>query len=438
MDLNWAFAHFQAVLPQYDIFHNYYYGRHEMFYGRIQKYPNLDKLIKKTRSNVCKTVVDIISSRLELIGIDCPHKEHQDEINKIFYNNRVMSLAKMVHKQCLISGDSYISAWKEPNGDISIFVEPPENVAVHYDVDNNIDMVVKYKIFTDLENNDKMKVWVYLKDKILSGIVDGDSYACLPNFEPDTETPNVFGEIPFYHFSNGIFPTEFARSDIEEIIPLQNNLNKTLQDRAIASELSAFGQKYATGITYEVDETGKRVDPFQSDIAKIWMTSDPEAKFGEFSATELENYTGVIDSLHNEIACVSQIPMHLFNLTHGEFPSGEALKAAESPLVAKLNDKQTAFGDQWENLFQNILRLQGIDEKYLSAVWKDTQPHSEMEQWQISTIKHALGMPVEQIFAEQGYNEKQINSFEQTIKDAETNFYNNVALDNQLKQENDK
>ena len=408
-NLEWAKAHFSAYSRIYDLYHNYYYGEHECFFGKIIKYPKLDELIHGTRANVCKTIVDIFCSRLELSGLTTANDKAQEWIDEYFKAERITSLANAVHRDTSIYGDAYVSVWIDEKG-LKLFNEMPNNTAVHYNEYNEIDMAIKYAFYTTLNNKDKTKVWIYTPETIAQGEQDGQSL----NFDGIKiidEKENPLKIVPFFHFYNGIRPTDFTRSDLHEVIPLQRNLNKTLQDRALASEMGAYKQKWVTGINYQRDENGKQINPFPADVSKMWAVSGENIKFGEFSETNLANYTAMIDSIHNEIACVSRIPMHLFNLSNGNFPSGEALKTAEAPLLAKINDKQIILGDVWEDIFKLLLKLNNMDAEDLEAVWADTQPHNELEQWQIAATKNALGVSGDRILLEQGYSQQEIEEF---------------------------
>ena len=402
IDLTWAYNFFNEKQPLYDQFHNYYTGLHEMFYGKINRCPLLNNLIKSTRENICKPCIEIVCNRLNLAGFNSENKEATDYIKKFFRQNRINSLSKTIHKDCMIYGDAYISLWDDGKG-IKLYTKNPTHTTVHYNEEGIIDCGVSYQFFTDLENNEFTKVFVYYPDKIYSKIIKGSYFPISIDVDENDYIKNPFNVVPIFHFYNSNRQDEFAVSDLIEIIPLQRNLNKTIQDRAFASEMGASKQKWIAGISLD-DAENSMVAQISAGPNKVLTSTDPETRFGEFSESDLSNYTGVIDSIYKSVACISRIPLHIFNLSNGNFPSGEALKTAESPLNAKIQDRQVLLGDVYEDIFKLILERSGFGViEDLEAIWEDTTPYSENEKIMTASNKIALGIPENVVFKELGY-----------------------------------
>src|SRR5690606_6192213 len=55
--------------------------------------------------------------------------------------------------------------------------------------------------------------------------------------------PYAFGRVPVFHFSNNARAGEYGRSELADIIPLQDRLNQTLANLAIAEEFQSFAQR---------------------------------------------------------------------------------------------------------------------------------------------------------------------------------------------------
>lgn len=81
-----------------------------------------------------------------------------------------------------------------------------------------------------------------------------------------------------------------AHSEIEDVLDIQDRINKTLIDRLMAQEFSAFRQRWATGYELPEDEHGQPVEPFRSAVDRLWVAEDSAVKFGEFGATDLTPY----------------------------------------------------------------------------------------------------------------------------------------------------
>ena len=92
----------------------------------------------------------------------------------------------------------------------------------------------------------------------------------------------------------------------------------------------------------------------------------------------MQQYVTTADGYRAEIARVSRTPLH-YLLMSGQFPSGEALRAAESPLMAVIEDRKVSFGNTWEDAMMFALVIAGAATDSLSTVWVDTTSVSDKE-----------------------------------------------------------
>ncbi len=216
--------------------------------------------------------------------------------------------------------------------------------------------------------------------------------------------PNPYGIVPVFHFANNADLGTLGRSELEGAIPVQDGLNKAVLDMLVAMEFSAFRQRWAAGIEVATDEEGKPVAPFQSGIDKIWMAENPAARFGDFEASQLDQFLKVKDSFRSDIASVTGTPLHYFMQTTRALPSGEALRKAETRFIAKVRDRQEAFGQVWADAMAFALRIEGrsVDARLITQ-WEDPSPLSEREMLENILLKRRIGLPVEEALVEAGY-----------------------------------
>ncbi|GAG49762.1 unnamed protein product, partial [marine sediment metagenome] len=142
-------------------------------------------------------------------------------------------------------------------------------------------------------------------------------------------------------------------------------------DMMVASEFQAFRQRWATGLEIPTifDDDGNPL-PADEALKKTWKhavdrllwTTDPDTKFGEFSATDLAPFVTAIEMLVQHIASQTRTPPHYFYLS-GQFPSGESIKSAETGLVAKVLRKERFYGEAWEEVMRLAFAVQGDDQR---------------------------------------------------------------------------
>lgn len=387
LDISYYRDFFANTWEFYELYHNYYEGIQEYYHQKFYKNKLLDDLLRTVKSNICKPVIDLIDSRLNIIDIQAKKAGNSASISLIDEGLIDLAIFNRAMKEALIYGDSFIGIWED-----GFHYHSPMNSAIEYSSDGQVISGLSYR-----QNKDNTEIYFYSPDFIFVGEVKGTS---LPDsFEPSSIYENLYAPyVPLVHFYNDL-PFTFRHSELVNVIPLQRVLNKTLQDRALASELSAFKQKWISGMQYDVDENGKPISPFESDIAKIFVSTSSETKFGEFSETPLDNYTGVIDSLHKEISMVSSIPLHLFNLATGNFPSGQALQEAEAPFVSKISNKQRLF----ERPVVDCLKIAFSDYTDFNVIFQSASSESETLKLDNALKKLELGVPKDIVLKELGY-----------------------------------
>jgi hypothetical protein len=93
-------------------------------------------------------------------------------------------------------------------------------------------------------------------------------------------------------------------------------------------------------------------------------------------------------------------------ITRGDFPSGEAMKAAEARFTKKLGDRQIAFGTNWTDVMTFALRIEGVDApRPVEPLWVSASPRSELENVQVMLMKQKLGVSKRQLLKELGYDD---------------------------------
>jgi hypothetical protein len=106
---------------------------------------------------------------------------------------------------------------------------------------------------------------------------------------------------------------------------------------------------------------------------KILTFDDPDTKLGEFSAASLQGYIDSRrDSLRN-LAAISQTPAHALR---GELVnlSAEALAAAEQAERRKITERETMFGEAWEQTLALAGTIAGFETDDSAEVrWRDTE-----------------------------------------------------------------
>jgi hypothetical protein len=444
---------------------SYYDGNHRLAFA-TEKFRNaFGMLFREVADNVCPTVVDAVSDRMVITGftsnqatvtieevVTPPPPEGtpppgpqpdgtvvpppqpkmravtHDPVAKnawdLWEEMELDTVAGQIHTEMLKSGESYAIVWYDPEMKVRVYPQEARQMAVKYHPDDDRKITLAVKFWQD-ETTMKLRLNLYYPDVIEKYISQapvkstvvyglGDSVTIKPeNFILyDSPVPNRFGKVPVFHFVNKRQARK-GSSELDDVIPLQDALNKSICDMLVAMEFQAYRQRWATGIEVEIDEqTGKPTNPpFNVGSDRMITSGNENTKFGDFSQADLMQFTNVQENLRTEIARVSGTPLHYFFMTHRDFPSGEALKSAEVRFTKKVRDRISVAEDQWENVMTFALDLDGTTvpaDLDLNPTWATETSRSDSELMDVLLKKKAMGVSPTQLLKEAGYDDDQI------------------------------
>lgn len=406
----------------------YYDGRHQLAFA-TEKFQNaFGSLFKKFADNLMPPVVDAVKDSLVVTGfnVEAGDASLADEAWKLWQQGRLARRAGQVHKEALRTGDAYLIVWPNNEGQPSFHPNKAHLCTVNYDDEDSERVTSAVKVWQ--RGDKRYRLNVYFPDRIEKYVTRQSHPGGMPesskafdNFElPGEPWPleNPYGVVPVFHFANNADIGESGRSELADVMSLQDALNKAVLDKMVAMEFAAFPQRYAIGLEVETDSvSGRPINPFSG--VERWVTvGNDNAKFGQFEGASLEQFLKVQNEFRMEIARVSGTPLHYFFL-QTSVPSGEALKTIEKRFIKKVGDRQGAFGQVWEDVIALALKMSGDNpfgessDVRLFTQWEDASPSSESEKLDNIIKKQDIGIDEEQALIEAGYGLKDIQAIQQ-------------------------
>lgn len=367
-----------------------------------QKFREVFGAVFDLADNLCAAVVDSVADRLKVTGVNAGEGAAADLGERawaIWQRNRMDAQGPATHLEALKTGDGYVLVWPGADGKAVIWPVKSCDMAVTYSANapgvisratrvwyDEEEERTHVDLFLGSSGNDEARIERYAsKAKRKAGAPLGSPYHFEPyvglnsgGVEIEAVIPNPWGSVPVFHFPNKRHHG-YGVSELSNVYSLQRGLNKTLLDLMVAQEFSAFRQRWATGIDVgDVGADGKPVaPPFDYGIDRMLTVPEPDAKFGDFGASDLTQYVEVLENLRAEIARVSGTPLHYLFITKGDYPSGEAMKSAEARFTTKVERLQQSFGNQWEDMLALALRMEGDEQAtgaMLSLEWEPASP----------------------------------------------------------------
>jgi hypothetical protein len=222
------------------------------------------------------------------------------------------------------------------------------------------------------------------------------------------EGKNSLGRIPLVHVQNTAVPMEYAgASDVEPLIPLQDELNTRLSDRAHRITMQSF-KMYL----------GKNIENFTSmPVApgRMWMSDNESADVVEFggdaSCPSEDAHISDVREAIDKTSGVTPIAAGAIKGRIGRLTSAAALRVTLQALLAKTEKKRTTYGSaiaQMCELSLAWLDRAGLlattaDERRVELSWPNPIPENELERLQEAEAKARLGVPREVVLRELRY-----------------------------------
>jgi hypothetical protein len=411
--LSWAIKQFRddGLNARYDLYLKYADGQQSTRLSQPHYDRAFGKLYEALTYNRCKAVIDTIADRVKLTGFQVKGGgTPPSQLDDIWDENRMDKREGEVNQEFLTTGDAYVIVW--PDVDTGIPQIDPNDASmlrVLYDDEHTGRILMAAKLWRT--EDEYVRLNLYLPDRLEKYISKSRHKSSMPStgnafeqFQPDGDLlwPLIYDwfqprrpSLPVFHFANNARTSRYGRSELKDVIQLQDGINFGMAALISSIEHEGYKQKNLAGAPTNWAESGVNVGR-----DSMLVVTDPQAKFGQFEAGDLASLIQSCDHFDVLISRVSKIPVHYLMLS-GDFPSGESLKTADTPIVRKAEDIQTAAGNDWEDAAAMSLRQSGLtDPPRLEAQYRPAEPRSDMEEAQRAVMLKQAGWPLPSILRE--------------------------------------
>ncbi len=422
------------------IYDDYYRGEHRLKFATRKLLDAFGETFRNLHFNYCGVVVDALVERLEVQGFRFGTDEAAaKEAWRIWQANKLDAHFARGIRVGLTKGEFSLAVWVDADGEPTISVEDPFEVIVAADPASG-ERRAALKRWQDPDTL-RTHATVYLPDATYkyqssaSRLVTGGSWQRRIVEGEEWPLPNLIEIVPIVPVPNKPSLSGVGESELKDIVPIQDTINKNIINMMLAGEFSAFRQKYATNIVLEVDpDTGKPIEPWQIATDKLLTApppeepGDPETRFGEFDQTDLSGYIGAHETSVQSMATISRTPPHYFLGASGVFPSGESLRSAETGLTKKARDRARDDSEPVEEAMRLAFLLKSHQEDLdderseqlrtwaavtdSETLWVDPESKTESEHVDALVKLTALGIPGKALWPRAGFTPQEIERIE--------------------------
>jgi hypothetical protein len=387
---------------------SYYNGVQKLLHLGLAVPPELRAFI--TIVNWCRLVVNAIEERIDLEGFRLPGAaDADDELWRVWQANDLDEESQLAHVDALVYGRSYVCVGSNEEDPATplITVESPLEMTSEYDPRNRR-LSAAAKFYTDSSSGEAIKrATLYLPNATIWLFDDGRNWV-----EEDRDTHNL-GRLPVVALTHrSRLGNRSGQSHILDAITVVDAAARALTNAQVATEVAAIPHRWVAGMT-----KGDFVDPETEEPLPVWetyfgaiaATANENAKFGQFSAADLANFTRIVDHYAQILAGMYGLPLRYFGQSTTNPPSADGIRADEARLVKSAERFERSLEGGWEEVMRLVKLVQtgtvDPDLTLLETLWRDPATPTKAQQADAAVkLFTAKILPLEAVWEELGYS----------------------------------
>jgi hypothetical protein len=422
-----AVADWKRRANDVSLYTDYYNGVHRIGQYATQAFRR-DYLwvLENSRENYCKAVVRGFSSKLKIRGWESNTGTNAGSAAEISDDHGMVRLQNLTHRETYKTGDAYVLVWPDAKGELRAWpkkssmsvpltdpADPDEmrcyaTLWINEDGYGRVnlyypDRLERFVTAAKLRQRSMMQsinttAWPDKKSAFLpyNGDNDPDIIANDPKLPPG-RVPAVW----FPHDADGI--GEHGRSVLEDVVPLQDALNKSVADLIVG------GENFAQPLRYLMNYRAKKsIDPESGEVTTEKIDARPtvnkflaipgDGPLGQLDPPDATKLLAVHEAYAIKITRVTGLPAHYVLQTQGEPPTGVALRVLSTRMTNLVSEDMDDFTPRWGRV-QELLGNPDV-----RPIWKDPAPTDTTEDLDNAEARKRLGWGFGENLKELGYD----------------------------------
>ena len=323
----------------------YYNGVHRLQQMGLAVPPSLRAF--ETAVNWPRLTVDALEARLDVKTFYTPDGDRADAVIEGWAYNNLDSESSLAHIEALVYGRSFVvvGANADDPAHPLVTVESPREITV--EVDPRTRRITRaLRVYGPSEvTGQPLHATLYEQDSTTwFARRDGEKW------QQTGRDDHNLGRVPIVMLVNRRRAGDFRGvSEMADVLGLTDAAARTLTNLQVAGETHAIPARWVAGVAKGdfVDAQGKPIPVWESYFTAMSATGNKDAKFGQFSASDLKNFHDTVNHYASLVASVTKMPATYLGLTTANPASADAIRSAEAPHVKLAERKQRAFGDAW-------------------------------------------------------------------------------------------
>lgn len=370
----------------------------------------LDSHLYRLAINIPSLSVSSLVERLRVNGFSDPRAW------KLFQASDLDQLAAQAITDALTFGTGWILVWGQ-NGKPVATVERPQECAV---LKNPADRSVVAGI-KRYQTADSTEAYVFLPHEVQHWSAPNTNASVFTLVET---VDNPLGMVP-------LVPIENGRSEIDDLRGPVDSLNKVILCMLVGVHRAGFGRSWVTGLELTeapildtdgnpvLDADGHPAVEVVNPIAELStqpmaIGENADTRFGNFNEPTLSGFETAVRVLVSQIMAVSALPSHYLGILTSQPTSADALRASEASLVARVEQRQLAFGRSFEKVGKLLVAVDtGANpaDIPLRVQWAPADTRSEAQvSDSVTKLVQAGILPVSYALRRLGYSDDEVTA----------------------------
>lgn len=422
----------QRRQPDIRTWNDYYKGEHKLVFASDVWEKFHAKRYRHFSDNWCGVVADSPAERLAVSGIRLPDQDRaDDELWRVWQTNAGDAESSAGFIDVEVASRVFVLVWGD---DAEITWESPTETIVAYQPGSRRKRTAALKVWRD--GDDEMAT-LYLPDEVWKfrrPVTAASSSLHLPSgvgplewrprdtgLEPNPQT-NPMGVVPIVELPNRPRLDGTTRSEVNGVSAMQDAINLLWAYLFTTADFASFPQRVVMGQDAPkvpiLDQDGEVVGHRDVPLEKfgqdrvLWLTGQ-NAKIDQWDAASLTQFTDIVEVQVGHIAAQTRTPQHYLIGKMANL-SAEALVAAETGLVKKVEEQQTYLGPRLQEVFRLVALAKG-DQRKADAVaagkilWRDAESRSEHQMADKIIKLRQAGFPFRWIIEEYGVSPTEVS-----------------------------
>lgn len=427
-DVVTAVADWKSRINPIQMYGDYYRGVH-----RIGQYatPAFRRdflwVLENSRENLCKAVVRGFSSKMKIKGWESNSDGAAAQAAAISDDLKLDRVFNLTHRETFRTGDAYVLVWPDANGvdrpwtklssQVSVKTVPGDPDTLEWLAQIWIDSTGFGRV--NIYYDDRLERYTTTGKLRSAGITRASDYVNWPekasayveyaaDGDPSVIT-HTYGRVPAVWFPHDADELGcHGRSILEDVVPLQDALNKSVADLIVGGE--NFAQPLRALMNYRAKKT---IDPETGEATTEKIDANPtvnkllavpgDGPLIQLDPPDATKLLAVHEAYAIKISRVVGLPAFYVSQVTGEPPTGRALRVLSTRLTNLIEETQTDFGPEWSQ----FMELLGVPD--VRPIWEDPAPTDESEELENAEARKAIGYPFREVLKKLGEDEDDID-----------------------------